>query len=171
MIYSNLSFSQADHQWKAKWIVAEHAQNIKNSWIIASRTVNIDTFNKASIYISVDSKYWLWINKELVVFEGGLKRGPAPADTYYDEIKVDQYLRKGKNTITVLYWYFGKSGFSHISSGKAGFLFELFTNQKLQLISDKSWFMHLHPAYKNSSKGTQPNYRLPESNVVFDARN
>ena len=171
LIFSNLIFCQEDHHWSAKWIVAEHAQDIKNSWIIATNTVKIDPFKKAGIRIAVDSKYWLWINKELVVFEGGLKRGPTRNDTYYDEINVDQYLKEGENTITVLYWYFGKSGFSHISSGKAGFLFELFTDSELRLISDKSWFMHLHPAYRNSSKGPQPNYRLPESNVVYDARN
>lgn len=36
--------------------------------------------------IAADSKYWLWINGKLAVFEGGLKRGPNRTDTYYDEI-------------------------------------------------------------------------------------
>jgi hypothetical protein len=32
----------------------------------------------ALVQIAADSKYWLWINGELAVFEGGVKRGPTP---------------------------------------------------------------------------------------------
>ena len=44
--------------------------------------------------IACDSKYWLWINGDLVVFEGQLKRGPTPSDTYFDEIDLSQKLKK-----------------------------------------------------------------------------
>ena len=74
--------------------------------------------------IAADSKYWLWINGRLVVFEGGLKRGPSPYDTYYDPVEIAPYLQNGENTIAVLVWHFGKSGFSHVNSGLAALLFE-----------------------------------------------
>ena len=52
---------------------------------------------KAVAQIAVDSKYWLWINGQLAVFEGGVKRGPTPKDTYYDEVDLAPFLQKGKN--------------------------------------------------------------------------
>ena len=75
---------------------------------------------RAVARIAVDSKYWLWINGELVVFEGQLKRGPNPNDTYYDRVDLTGHLQKGENTVAILVWYYGKDGFSHKSSGKAG---------------------------------------------------
>jgi len=74
--------------------------------------------------IAVDSKYWLWINDQLVVFEGGLKRGPARNATYYDEVEIAPYLAKGDNTIALLVWHFGKNSFSHANSGVCGLFFE-----------------------------------------------
>ena len=159
------------HPWEAKWIKSALTQSKSNSWIIFRNTLNIgDAFNAAHVKIAADSKYWLWINGEMVVFEGGLKRGPNYNDTYYDEVDVSPYLKQGENVIAVLVWYFGKNGFSHHSSGKAGFIFELFTDNNLQLVSDKTWLALPHTAYLHSYEGSQPNYRLSESNVIYDAR-
>nr|MCU0451528.1 hypothetical protein [Bernardetiaceae bacterium] len=49
--------------------------------------------------LAVDSRYWLWANGQLVVFEGGLRRGPNPRDTYYDEVDLSAYLKPGQNTL------------------------------------------------------------------------
>jgi len=92
-----------------------------NQWICYRKTINLaEAPTQAMARIAVDSKYWLWINGEPVVFEGQLKRGSTPKDTYFDRVDLTKYLRKGDNTIAVLVWYFGKDGFSHKSSGKAG---------------------------------------------------
>lgn len=56
------------------------------------------------------------------VFEGGLKRGPNPNDTYYDKGDITKWLKEGENIIALKVWYFGKQGFSHNSSGKAKFI-------------------------------------------------
>ncbi|MBO9571629.1 MAG: hypothetical protein J7497_05400, partial [Chitinophagaceae bacterium] len=117
-ITSLSSFSQT---WKARWITAFENQNETNTWIVFRKEINIDKKpSSLNAMIAADSKYWLWINGELVVFEGSLKRGPNPNDTYYDEIDIAKYLQSGKNTIGVLLWYFGKEGFAHKSSGKSG---------------------------------------------------
>ena len=117
--------------------------------------------------IAVDSKYWLWVNGELVVREGGVKRGPNPQDTYFDVVDLAPHLVKGDNQIAVLAWYFGKDGFSHKSSGKAGFLFEMVAGAT-KVLSDSSWKTLRHPSFGEA--GNTPNFRLAESSVRFDAR-
>ncbi len=159
--------------WQAKWIYNFNAQDKSNSWIAFRKTTTLDSLPQQAIAkIAVDSKYWLWLNGELVVFEGGLKRGPSPQDTYYDELDLTEHLKTGENTIAVLVWYFGKNGFSHHSSGRAGLIFEINDEKGNVLVqSDQSWRSRVHPGYYNDDSGSQPNYRLSESNVCFDARN
>lgn len=79
-----------------------------------------DQSDKGILKIAVDTKYWLYVNEKLVVFEGGIKRGPGYQQTYYDEIDITDYLVTGKKRIAILVWYFGRSGFSHCSSGHGG---------------------------------------------------
>jgi len=100
--------------------------------------------------------------------EGQLKRGPSPQDTYYDTVDLQGSLHKGKNTVAVLVWYFGKHGFSHNNSGKAGLLFDASIDGK-PILSDASWKVRAHPAY-GSTDPPHPNFRLPEPNIRFDAR-
>ena len=105
--------------WQASWIGVKEPP-APNQWICYRKTINLaEAPTQAMARIAVDSKYWLWINGELVVFEGQLKRGPTPKDTYFDRVDLTKHLRQGDNTIAVLVWYFGKDGFSHKSSGKA----------------------------------------------------
>lgn len=69
---------------------------------LSVKTVHIDKVPQTlTARIAADSKYWLWINGRLVVFEGGLKRGPSPYDTYYDPVEIAPYLQNGENTIAV----------------------------------------------------------------------
>lgn len=160
----------AENREGAQWItsIEENVDN-PNTWIAFRRDILIKKVPSEVIaQIGVDSKYWLWINGNLVVFEGGLKRGPNPEDTYYDEVNIAPYLKKGENKIAILVWYFGKNGFSHKSSGKAGLIFKV-KDDKLDIISNSEWLCKVHPAYGNTGK-PYPNYRLPESNIHFDAR-
>ena len=97
-----------------------------------------------------------------------MKRGPSPSGTYYDPVDIAPYLTKGSNTIAILLWHFGKDGFSHINSGKAALLFEAIA-PGLEIVSDASWQCALYEAYQNT-EAPFPNYRMPESNIRFDAR-
>ena len=73
---STVSFGAS---WSAKWIQAADCKNEVNTWQVFRKTINLATVSKQmTAKIAVDSKYWLWINGRMVVFEGGLKRGPSP---------------------------------------------------------------------------------------------
>lgn len=154
---------------QSKWIGSEHCQSTPNTWLCFRKTVHLPGVPGEMIAnIAVDSKYWLWINGKMVVFEGGLKRGPAPGATYYDQVDIAPYLEKGENTIALLVWHFGKNGFSHVNSGTAALLF-CAQGANLSIVSDKSWQCSVYRAYQNT-EAPFPNYRLSESNIRFDAR-
>ena len=93
----------------------------------------------ASLKIAADTKYWLYVNGELVVREGGLKRGPNPTDSYYDVFEDVPNLKFGRNTIAVLVQYYGRNSFSHRPSATPGLRFELNTLLG-NVVSDNSWF-------------------------------
>ncbi|MGL1890078.1 MAG: hypothetical protein OCD02_00555 [Spirochaetaceae bacterium] len=154
--------------WNANWIGVDNKKDA-NQWICFRKNIQLDSVPKlVTAKIAADSKYWLWINGKLVVFEGQLKRGPDPENTYYDNIDLTAYLQEGDNCIAVLLWHFGKHGFSHNSSGQAGLIFEANLGD-YTLSSGADWKVLRHPAFFNTKK-PHPNYRLPESNILFDSR-
>lgn len=151
------------------WISVDLASQQPNQWICFRKTVYLrKADHKIKMQVAVDSKYWLWVNGREVVFEGGLKRGPNPRDTYYDEPDVAKYFKKGRNTIAILVWYWGKDGFCHKSSGRSGLLVRLSAGGQT-VLSDATWKVKIHPAF-GVTGDPHPNYRLPEWNVHFDAR-
>lgn len=161
--------SEQNVEWKAKWISSGTTREQPNTWLNFRKEVNLPNVPTSVIArIGADSKYWLWINGKPVVFEGGLKRGPNPLDTYYDEVEIAPYLKRGENTIAVLLWYFGRPSFSHNDSGKAGLLFDCQT-PSFDILSDDSWKCEANPAY-GTCPPPDPNMRLAESNIRYDAR-
>ena len=169
--------------WEAEWIWAKEKASIPNSWAALRKEVDIsDIDEKATAYISADTKYWLWINNELVVFEGSYTGGPTPvkpsprvdnfpiaSHKYYDEIDISRYLKKGKNTIAALAWYYGDNGQkgTHISTGQPGFIFQAQVGQQL-ITSDSSWKAKPHKAYLPVEK--KPPFRVAAWSVNYDAR-
>ncbi|MEU5310895.1 discoidin domain-containing protein [Streptomyces sp. NPDC021562] len=164
--------SSAAEPWAATWIWA--AASSANQWVAFRRSFALGSAPSGAVTrIAADSKYWLWVNGELVVFEGQLKRGPNRTDTYHDEVDLAPHLSAGENTVALLVWYFGKQGFSHHSSGQGGLLFQSAIttgSTTTRLVSDRGWKHTVHPGYSDDTSGTQANFRLPESNVHYDAR-
>ena len=79
----------ASFPWKAQWINTERCQSATNTWLIYRKSFAVTNVpNQLIARIAADSKYWLWINDQLVIFEGGLKRGPSPSGTYYDPVDI-----------------------------------------------------------------------------------
>ncbi len=162
--------------WKADWIglssespSAERASTPPNTWACFRKQYSLEEGPRAAeLRIACDSKYWLWVNGELAVFEGQLKRGPNPEDTYFDRVDVSGFLRPGVNTLAVLVWHFGKEGMSHKNSGRLGLLVDGHVDGK-PMVTDASWKAVAHPAYQESGP-PHPNWRLPESNLRYDAR-
>ncbi len=156
-----LSLTEANYIW--------NNTNDDNTWMCFRKKVTLDEeeAEKVIAKIGVDSKYWLYINGELVIRDGGLKRGEKKDSIYYDEVDLSAYFNPGENTIAILAWYWGGQSFSHISSGQAGMFFEAEAGNKL-IITDDTWKVKKHDAYQQD--GIKPNYRMIEYNVYYDAR-
>ncbi|MEN8880632.1 MAG: alpha-L-rhamnosidase C-terminal domain-containing protein [Polaribacter sp.] len=157
------SFANNTDWTNAQWIWQDE-NGPSNTWMSFRRTVTLDEIPKVvEANIAVDSKFWLWINGEMVLFEGGLSRGPSkagnwnrkqkitPTNSWYSSVNIQPYLKKGENSIALLVWYWGHETHkgTHIDSGKGGLLFSSqIGNQRV--VSDKTWKAIQHPAYSNS---------------------
>lgn len=159
------------NDWKAKWIWLDEEKSSKNAWLCFNKKINLSEAPKKLVAkIAAENKYWLYINGECVVREGGLKRGPSPTGCYFDEINIAEYLVNGENLISVLVWYWGnEASYSSSDAGQGGLLIEA-ENGSISILSDSSWSVAKNPAFKEDTGKMQPNYRLPESNIYYDAR-
>lgn len=153
---------------QARWITVDSTENsAPGTWIEFNKSFDLGRVpGKVEARIAADSKYWLWINGELAVFEGGLKRGPNPVDSYFDIVDISQYLCKGENQLRMLLWHFGKEGFAHKNSGQSGLIFDA---PQIGLVSDSTWVSARLSSYMKA-ENPGPNYRLAESNILYDAR-
>lgn len=178
------SFHVSAVNWQAEWIWQKEQFTEANSWMAFRKEINLaDVSGQTTAYISADTKYWLWINGEMVVFEGGYTGGPSPvkpsprvdffsiaSNKYYDQVDISSYLREGDNTIAALVWYYGDEGQkgTHISSRKGGFIFQAQVGEQL-VVSDDSWKVNYHPAYDKKVTKKSP-YRVAAWNIKYDAR-
>ncbi len=162
--------TESKDDWTAKWIWDKENLTEKNVWMCFNKKVNLDKIPEELIAdISADSKYWLYINGENVVFEGSVKRGSDENSGYYDSIDIAPYLKEGENSICALVWFWGdQKNYSYSSSGQGGFIFEA-VNDDITIISDNSWKVKKNDAYIDSALH-QPNYRLAEYSIYYDAR-
>lgn len=153
----------------AKWVVPpaseRRPQKGTNEWFAFRGCLTISGTLEGGVRlrIAADSKYWLYVNGTLVVREGGLKRGPVPDGSYYDEVDVGRFLNEGENTIAILLWYFGRHGFSHRDSGSPGLLVDADFGEL------RRWKVRRHPAFFDAGYVADA-YRLSENSVGFDAR-
>ncbi len=166
----NVISDEEKTDWNAKWIWDKENLTEKNVWMCFTKKVSLDKIpEELTAHISADSKYWLYINGETVVFEGSVKRGPDKNSGYYDSINIAPYLKEGENSICALVWFWdNETSYSYCSSGQGGFLFEAI-GDGITVISDKSWKVKRNSAYVDSIL-YPPNYRLPEYSIYFDAR-
>ena len=125
-----------------------------------------------SLKVAADTKYWLYVNGELVVREGGLKRGPNPTDSYCDVFDEVPNLKCGRNSVAVLVQYYGRNSFSHKPSAQPGVWFEMDCAVG-KVVSDNSWKATRYDAFwapeDENPKGPRQ-YRLAGANVGYDAR-
>lgn len=181
----------ADEQtmdWEAQWIW-QSEDGPANSWVAFRKQLEItEVPEKAVANIAADSKYWMWINGELIVFEGSVARGPSPAkpwnrvqeiwelppetkpsNSWYEQVDLAPYLTPGKNTIAILVWYWGNETHkgTHIDSGKGGLILQADLGDQ-RITTDPSWKVKRDPAYALDSGDTGKN--ILQYNVKYDAR-
>jgi alpha-L-rhamnosidase len=161
----------------ARWIW--NATDTPDQWVAFRRTFILRAAPSSALtHISVDTHYWLYVNGNLVIFEGGLKRGPNRTDTYYDQKDIASHLSSGPNTIAILAWHFGRNGgaaasHTHVDSGSGALLFRsdiLVNGVTTTINSDINWKQTIFPGYVHDTSAPMP-YILPEWNIHYDARN
>ncbi len=149
---------------KAKWIWGKDNKTADQKLVIR-RKFDLDTVPEtAEALISCDTKFWMWINGELAVFEGGVFR-ESVAGGYAEKVDIAPYLKKGENIISFLVWYYGNGGRNNTDSTEAGFIFSC---DALELYSDESFMLAAHPAFVKTG-APHPAYLFGGDNVGFDA--
>lgn len=163
---STVSAFDDGYELNANWIWA-NTEVKPGQWIAMRKTFTLDTV-PLELYarISADTKYWLWINGEQVVFEGQLKMGDSKYTWYYDEEDISKYLVAGENTIAVQVFYSGKASGSTINTRVPSFLFDAKADG-VSIFSDTSWKAVLDPAYEEPI--SLNNVRNGEANIKYNA--
>lgn len=182
LLYTEAIEGYKKTDWTAQWIWTKSCS--EDSYVAFRKTFTLDeAVESATAYISAVDKYVLWVNGQMLVLDGSLKRGPTPYDSYYDSIEITN-LQKGENVIVLLVAFNGRSGDGSIvpvvtdelgdEYTQAGMIFEM--NAGGQVIkSDSSWKAQRHNAYKNRVTGgaNYPKYSqssmLAERNVYYVA--
>ena len=164
LLVTSITFATTPPDWKGAQWIWQQEDGSSNTWMSFRKTISIEEVSEVvDAHIAVDSKFWMWINDEMVLFEGGLSRGPSqagdwnrkekitPTNSWYETVNIQPYLKKGQNTIAILVWYWGRETHkgTHIDSGKGGLLFSAQIGSQ-KLVSDSSWKAIQHPAYNNT---------------------
>ena len=158
----------------ARWIWSGDREN--NVWVCFVRSFDLERVpEEAPAEIAAENKYFLWVNGQEVVFDGGMKRGPNPADGYFDTVNLAPYLTEGTNTLCVLAWFWGVKGedqqsYSNVPVDTAGLIFAADVGGQ-RIVTDGSWKAHRHAAFLDDTAlgVAQANYRFPEYNVYYAA--
>ncbi|MCH5155596.1 MAG: hypothetical protein J1F69_03230 [Clostridiales bacterium] len=130
---------------KSKWIWAADATK-KNSNVIMRRTFSFGQNKppqRAFCRAACDTHYYLFVNGNAVVWNGGFNRSEQRA--YYDEFDIANYLTKGDNIIVVFCQYYGNDGRDLVCSPRAGFIFEC---NDLDIYSDSSFMVYENEAFQ-----------------------
>lgn len=149
----------------AKWIWGKDNKTADQKLVVRKK-FHIDSVPEmAEVYIACDTKFWLWINSVLVVYEGGVFRESVNGCGYAEKVDISQYLHKGENVMAALVWFYGNGGRNNTNSGEAGFIFSC---EKLQLFSDVDFKVCNHPAYVKTGAPYSA-YLHGGDNIGFDA--
>lgn len=158
LAFGSIACSAAEAGWSANWIW-NSSYGPANTWLAVRKTVNINGKPTSAVTrIAAENKYWLYVNGNLVVRDGGLDIRPSLTNTYYDEIDLAPYLKEGENLIAALVWYKGgEDGYSQKTMDHAGFLFqsELEGASPKTIVSDHSWKVTVHPAFAHTAQTQQ----------------
>lgn len=139
-----------------------------NQWVCFRwKTGLLKNGKRVLLRIAVESKYVLYLNGQMLVFDGGLNRGPDLNSGYYDEIDLTDNIRDGQNTFAVIVWYWGNGGRCNYNSGFAGLMFEIKQDGEMVFNSSEgSVKVKTHPCYLKS-RPPLPSYLYGGDNITY----
>lgn len=163
-------------EWIAHWIWT-HSDKPANTWVVFRKKVTLDEKPTTAVTrIAAENKYWLYVNGKLAVRDGGLDIRPDLENTYYDEIDLAPFLKKGDNVIAALAWHKGgEDSYSQRTVDQGGFLFQAHITgaNATAIVSDGSWKAVVHPAFGHTEQLKNPSdasYKWVAWPVSYDAR-
>ena len=145
------------------WFNEKSQANDRVNFIIEK---NLDCIPEvATLNIGCETKYWLFVNEKLIVFDGGLFRESKPDGGYFDKVDITEHLQIGTNRIIIHVWYFGNGGRNNSYCKKAGVIFEC---NELSIYSDEDILCEKDCAYY-TTQIENPSYLYGGHNVAYNA--
>lgn len=138
------------HKEKDRKDLKEKDSSFINRHILFRKKFEISDFKSATLRITADDFYKLYINGAFVT--------QGPRSSYhtaynYNEIDVSKYLKCGENVIAVHTYYQGLINHYFFSCDRRQSLFfELTLDEKTVLVSDESWKCKNHTGYTEKSR-------------------
>ncbi|MBR5496265.1 MAG: hypothetical protein IKV58_02630 [Oscillospiraceae bacterium] len=151
---------------KIIWAGGQHF----NQWVCIKSSFVAKKATKTFMRVSVDSKYVLYINGEMVVFDGGLCRESTPGNGYYDELDLTEHIVAGENDLSFLVWYWGNGGRYSVDTKLAGLMFEIEQDGEITHISDSNSKAIEYKAYEGSRE-PRSSFLYGGDNITFNANN
>ena len=96
----------------------------------------------APAVIAAETRYYLKINGQEAVFEGGLLRESLPGCGWADTVDLAPFLRTGENRLEILVYFWGNGGRNNVRLPQGGLLFSC---PALKLASGADFLSCLHP--------------------------
>jgi len=138
-----------------------------NEITVFKKKITIESVqHDVKLYIAVETKYFLYINGQVVVMDGGLFRESMPGCGYVDEVDITSFLKIGENLFEILVDYYGNAGRNNVDSGRAGLWVDC---PVLGISSDQSFLCTIHRGYYTPNDDP-PAYLFGGDHVGFDAR-
>ncbi|MBQ7789603.1 MAG: family 78 glycoside hydrolase catalytic domain [Clostridia bacterium] len=131
----------------------------KSQWIWIKKGADVDEYaefcdkleyygGKASIRLSCDSDYTLYINEQYVASN---QYGDYEHYKIYDEIEISNYLKEGENNIEILVHYFGENS-QRYKVGKGGLIYEVICDNSIIAYSSEKTLSRKSPTYISGRK-------------------
>ncbi len=128
--------------FKAEWIWAE--QDKPNQMLCFRMVFHLkDRLKHVPAYVSAETRFRIWVNGQIAVYEGGTHRESMPGCGYYHTIELAPFLHIGKNLIAVQVWYWGNGGRNNVDSGAGGLFFDC----PALGLKTEDWKVREHPAW------------------------
>lgn len=152
--------------YNSKWIWPENTFK-SNQRVNFFFNVQLDNVpDKAEICIGCETKYWLFVNGELAVFDGGLFRESVPGCGWYDRVDIKSYLNIGHNEIVIHVWYYGNGGRNNSFCEKGGVIVSC---SELGIYSGKNTKCCIDNAYYTTDEQI-PSYLYGGDNTAYNAQ-